>query len=385
MKGFKSILAVAILAALTVSFSASAQENANRDENGNVVRGAYETNGIWDNWFLDLGAGINTLYDDGFQGQMGLATQLNIGKWFTPTVGARLGWSGMAVDATASHQFVGTRRPHVAFNYIHGDALVNLSNLFSGYKETRFWDVIVYPTFGVGITGNGAGQEFTDNFKNNEYLGGAGLINEFRLGERVNANLDIRGLIGRAQAYSRSGLFCNFLTVTAGVSIALGDKVNFDRHSSITPVVIPVPFTVDQYNDLAKKVADLEKENAALKNKIAELEAREPEIVYVDKGVATPAAIYFDLGSTTISAREQAHLEYFADNVDKDKELEVVGSADMKPGSQKRNEYLANERANAVKKALVKAGFDESKISTCATIDTAGPNPKSRVATIKVK
>ena len=50
MKSLKTILgAIAIATLLGVSFSASAQENNNRDENGNIVRGSYETNRFGDN------------------------------------------------------------------------------------------------------------------------------------------------------------------------------------------------------------------------------------------------------------------------------------------------------------------------------------------------
>lgn len=388
MKGIKSILSVvAISAALAVSFSAAAQENANRDENGKVVRGAYETNGFWDNWFLGFNAGVNTVYDNEFLGQFGLGTDLYLGKWITPEFAGRIGWQGLANDPGRTWQWIGTKRPHVSFNYFHADVMVNISNLFSGYKETRFWDIIPYLTTGVGYTGTGSGDGFSEYLKNanSEYLAGAGVVNEFRLGNRVNFNLDLRWLVGAASAYSTRGRFINFPSVMAGFSVALGDKVNFDRHSSITPVVIPIPFTVDQYNALAQRVAELEKENAELKNRIAELEAREPEVVYVDKGVATPAAIYFDLGSTKISDREMAHLEYFADNADKSKGLELVGSADSATGSAKRNDYLAKERAKVVKAALVKAGFDEDSIEVSDQIDLFDVPAKSRVVTIKTK
>ena len=49
MKSIKTILgALAVASLLSVSFSANAQENGNRDENGNVVRGSYESNKFWE-------------------------------------------------------------------------------------------------------------------------------------------------------------------------------------------------------------------------------------------------------------------------------------------------------------------------------------------------
>ena len=381
MKGIKAILGVLAAATLlTVSFNASAQENNNRDADGNVVRGAYETNGLWDNWFLDLGLGFNTVYDSGFKGHAGIATEINVGKWITPVSGLRLGWHGLSNEPNGAWD--GTSREHVAFNYLHGDYMLNASNLFSGYKETRFWDVIPYATMGILVTGNGDGLKGI--ISNREYIAGLGLRNEFRLAERWNANLDLQWLVGKAEVYSHDGTFINFPSVVAGVSYALSKKNNFDRHDSITPVIIPLPFTEDDYNALKDKCAALEKENAALKDKIAELEAREPETKYVEVGVSS-ATIYFDMGQTSVSDREKAHLEYFANEVDKEKELVIVGSADSKTGGAKRNAYLANKRAEVVKDLLVKAGFDADKISVESTTDAYDTPVKSRVATVKVK
>ena len=39
-----------ILAVLSLSVAAFAQEDGNRDANGKIVRGPYETNNFWDNW-----------------------------------------------------------------------------------------------------------------------------------------------------------------------------------------------------------------------------------------------------------------------------------------------------------------------------------------------
>lgn len=382
MKGIKTILGVfAFAALLSVSFSASAQENANRDADGNIVRGAYETNGLWDNWYLDLGAGINTVCDDSFKGHLGLATVVNIGKWITPVSGLRLGWQGLANEPNG--KWMNTQREHVAFNYFHGDYMMNISNLLSGYKETRFWDVIPYFTTGVLIIGDGAGT-LKGYISNREYVAGLGARNEFRISDRWNANLDLQWIIGKAAVYSNKGTFTHFPSILAGVSYALSTKNNFDRHDSITPVVIPLPFTEDDYNNLKDKVAALEKENAALKDKIAELEARGPVVEYVEVGVSS-VTLYFDMGQTVVSDREKAHLEYFANEVDKEKELLVVGSADSGTGSAKRNAFLANKRAETVKGLLVDAGFNADKIEIDSTTDAYDTPVKSRVVTVNVK
>ena len=53
------ILGALAAASLLFSVNAFAQENANRDENGKIVRGAYETNRAFDNTWIGLAAGWN--------------------------------------------------------------------------------------------------------------------------------------------------------------------------------------------------------------------------------------------------------------------------------------------------------------------------------------
>ena len=413
MKGIKTLFgALAIASLLALSFSANAQENNNRDENGKVVRGAYETNGFWDNWFIGIGggynAGIRKLPNDGpdflkfdFQGKGGLAIDVNIGKWFTPTVGARIGWKGVANNQGKFTWFpkgnIFTAK--AGQQYIHADFLWNLSNSFGGYKETRFWDIIPYATFG-GLWYEG----------NRNFAGGLGLLNDFRLGNRVDLFLDLQLLMTRGMQYGspyeKFDLNVFFpATATVGLIFNLG-RTNWDRHSSITPVVIPVPFTVDQYNALKDKVAALEKENANLKNQIKGLQDQlgkfaglknGQEYLYKDgqfiptetKVISTPAALYFDLGKSTLSAREIAHLEYFANNGLADaKEIIVTGSADSKTGSAKLNQTLSEKRAEYVKNLLVKnfgVAADKIKTNALGGINTYNTPAKNRVVTVEAK
>ena len=141
MKGIKIILgSLAVAGLLGFSLNASAQENGNRDENGKIVRGAYETNGFLDNWFIGAGAGVNGVYDRNTEITIGgLATDLNLGKWFTPSVGARVGWKGLKNSFELENN---KGSESFTQHYSHSDFLWNLSNALCGYNETRFCDVI---------------------------------------------------------------------------------------------------------------------------------------------------------------------------------------------------------------------------------------------------
>ena len=82
----KAIKFIGILAAASFlfSFNAYAQEDANRGADGEVVRGPYVTNGAFDNMFIGLGAGVNSVVEKQFGlGKIGVATDVTIGKWFS--------------------------------------------------------------------------------------------------------------------------------------------------------------------------------------------------------------------------------------------------------------------------------------------------------------
>lgn len=148
MKTSKFVIsALAVMASMLVAVpAANAQENGNRDENGKIVRGSYETNRFGDNWFIGVGAGVNSWLGKGVDGKAGIATDIYVGKWITPSVGVRGGWQGLKNKVVAQDGFTACEG---AFNCntVHVDFLWNLSNAFSGYKETRTWNVIAYPSF----------------------------------------------------------------------------------------------------------------------------------------------------------------------------------------------------------------------------------------------
>ena len=359
MKSIKTILgALAVASLLSVSFSANAQENGNRDENGNVVRGSYESNKFWDNWFIGVGAGVNATVGSSMNFNIGgLAVDVNAGKWLTPTFGLRAGYRGIQngidlKDGLRTAIKDGEWNQH----FFHVDAMWNMFESIDGYKETRFYNLIPYAQFGL--------LHLTGNAKNNEFGAGAGLLNTFRLGERVDLFVDLSYVVSRGEIYKVNGKkYANLLSGTAGLIFNLG-KTNFDRHSSITPVVVPLPFTLDQYNALQDRVNALEAENAALKNEIAALKAKTPEVVYKDVAVSTPATLYFDSNSAKLSVREKAHLDYYIENVlaNTSNKVTVYGHADKKTGTEAINNKIAGKRAQVVKDYLVSKGVDEARI-----------------------
>lgn len=361
MKGIKTILgALAVASLLSFSFSASAQENNNRDENGKIVRGSYESNKFWDNWFLGIGGGVNAVVGDHAKNKIGgLAVDVNVGKWFTPTLGLRVGYKGIKNSFELKNGFVSPLNDK-KFNqhFIHADVMWNMLESIDGYKETRFYNLIPYMQFGVlGI----------ENFKTPEYGAGPGLLNTFRLGNCVDLAVDLSVIIarGRCLGVVTHTKYVGLPSATIGLVFNLSKKSNFDRHSTVTPVVVPLPFTADQYNALKDRVAALEAENAALKDEIAALKANPKEVEKIVE-VAGPVTLYFDSNSAKLSVREKAHLDYYIENIlaKTDNKITVTGYADSKTGTKAVNDRIAGKRAEAVKSHLVKCGIAADRIET---------------------
>ena len=355
------------------------------------------TNGAFDNVFIGLGAGVNSVLEKGYGlGKAGLATDVYLGKWFSPTVGLRAGWHGLYNTAKSGEL------EKAPFHYIHGDVLWNITNAIDGYRETRVWNLIPYVSGGLTLIKHHGLKMFDQ-----ELAAGVGLLNSFRLGERVNLNLDLGLIAGRGLAYEMNGFlgrYVGFPTATLGLQFNLG-RTGFDRLSSVMPVVVPVPFTEAQYNALKDKVAALERENAQLKNKIADLENqlapfknlvdgqtylfKNGRFTAVEAKVASPATVYFDLGSAKVSAREKAHLEFFANNVvDANTKLLLTGSADKQTGTPRGNQKLSEQRVDAVKALLGKLCANTDNSETVANGDTKNifdTPAKNRCVVIEVK
>lgn len=402
MKGIK-ILGVLAAASLLFSVSGYAQENANRDANGNVVRGPYETNTWSDNWFVGGGIGVNDGINTGNKAPAvplfvwpGLGLDAYVGKWITPEMGLRLAWHGLSVQKFEKWP-----------QYFVLDYLFDLSSIIDGYQETRNWSFIGYPTAGLGVViGNGA-------LDNSWVLGLGAMAKKYAFLGNENLDMIIDGRILAApdkEGYNWNSSGAGFpaqisfpVSLTWGVAYKFG-KQGFKRSASIVPAVVPVPFTAQQYEDLSGKVAELEKENAELKDKIAALEKDNEELrnklasgqnyvyeegkfVAVDSNAGLKTTLYFDCGQTTLSAREKAHFEYFAEAVNGDSKLKVDGYADKQTGSAKRNQYLSEQRVKTVVNLLKNAGADEAKIE--ATAHGAAVQPfndaaKNRVVTVEI-
>lgn len=401
MKRIKFMLAAFLMAAM--SLGAIAQEDGNRDANGYVVRGPYLTNGGGSNWFAGVGVGVNTSFGKGidifgeFAPMKNLGADVFVGKWFTPTIGLRAGYKGVFNNfAYNEEQYYSNpygNGEQVRMGYAHGDVMWNISDALSGYKETRFWDIIPYA--GAGYLGINNGST------NNKFAGHVGLYNEFRINKTLNAFLDMSLIatenpVGLKNAVDGSPVVTNetpvyqrplyIPTASIGVTVNLSKKKNFDRFKSVGVYKADYDKVYNENGELYKRVGALEKENSDLKDKLIDCQSKQPvtkEVIVEKTRVLTGSNIItFPIGSCVLSPTEAAKVDAFAKSIDNDTLVLVLGSADSKTGTEKRNYALAKNRANVVKNALVKAGLPEDHITVDSKLDATDNVRTSRSAVL---
>ena len=393
-----------IAVALTASPVTYAQENGNRDMDGKIVRGPYETNRFGDNWFIGAGGGINLFWNKGYDVKIGPSIDANFGKWFTPAVGMRIGYQGISAQAWGPEAGVlgstldedtGKYLQKFGYMYIHGDFLWNASDAIGGYKETRFWDLVPYLHAGYFRSYGLKDVDFHDN----EFAAGAGLLHMLRLSDRLDLIIDMRATVvnGRVIDNKKAAVMP---TVTAGLSVDLGWP-NFVRTSTILDAV-------EIAN--AEKSAILEGAIAALEIANASLEAKNERLAKDNKALnqentelknmprldpteffesMTPAAIYFNIGQTTLGEKEMQHLDFLAQNIiaKADKETDilitVMGSADGNTGSMKRNQHLSEARGKYIFDILTtQYGISPERLTVKTEVVTKAKKPELSRAVI---
>ena len=206
---FGALALIAVTA--TVSPALNAQERENRDMDGKIVRGPYETNRFGDNWFIGAGGGINIFWNEGYNVKIAPSIDANFGKWFTPAVGMRVGYQG--INAQAWSDAPGTLGTTLdadqnqylqkfGYMYFHGDFLWNASDAIGGYRADRFWDLVPYLHAGYFRSYGLNDVDFFDN----ELAAGAGLLHLLRLSNRLDLIIDMRATVVNGRVIDNKGI-----------------------------------------------------------------------------------------------------------------------------------------------------------------------------------
>ena len=403
MKAIK-FFAVAAVIALSASFTSPlfAQEDGNRDENGKVVRGPYLTNRFIDNTFVGVAGGITLPFHKEHKTAVSPALDIYVGKWITPCVGLRLGYTGLtgSIWSPVANMF-GTEldaeknmyKTKYGFTYIHGDLMWNISNAIGGYKETRLWNFIPYLQTGFLV---GTSKGIADKTADREFGTGVGLLNNIRVHERINVTLDIRSMFANGRFHGAKCDCTTNLTATVGVAVNLF-RTNWDRAADwhnpadadkIAAAAATAAALAAANQALEDDKAKLAKENEALAAEVAELRKR-PEVAKSEQDDLKPTAVYFEIGQTTLSEKELQHLDFFVQSIIAQKgnltklNVTLMGSADSNTGSMERNQVLSEARSQYVYDLLTqKYGISPERLVMKSEVVRADENPEMNRAVV---
>lgn len=360
---FKSVFAVVLLAACSVS--AMAQEQSEEK----VVFNPHS--------YLQLQGGIShTLGEAKFTDLLSPAAALSFGYQFSPVWGARIGVSGWESRGGWVNPSVNYK-----YNYLAGnlDVTMNLSNLICKYNPKRIFNLSMFLGGAINYAfNNDEAENLAVTLRDNKYfampylwhdskvlaVARGGLIADFRLSERISLNLEANANLTSDHYNSKkAGNVDWYFNALAGITFRLGKPTK-----TVTVPVLPQPVSA-----------------APVQEKPAEPIIKEV-VKVVEKPVdAYTCDIFFELNSSVISSEEEAKVNQLAEYLKKYPEAKVVitGYADVKTGNAEINLRLSQERANKVAEMLSsKFGVDASRITTAFKGDTEQPfgeNVKNRV------
>ncbi len=381
-----------VLAFASVSMASMAQDDP-------TLKYSVATNSFWSNWFIQVGYNYNVFYSNeehassidndkspfkSFRSSHGFAVA--IGKWFTPSLGLRTKFQGISGKEVDPDTYGKNGSAKDKFWTLNEHILFNVSNMIAGYNPNRVWSFI--PFIGGGLTRNMTHNVYAMQLS-------AGLLNQFRLSNRVALNLELgynrqesdADGVWQYRTERGWGNKDNYLYGEVGLTFNLGKTASWEKTPDVDAIKALSQAQIDALN---AQLNDANSENARLKNLLASQKAAETPKT-VKEFVAVPVTVYFHLNKTNSGPSYAADLIDVKNLVDVAKEknagLLVTGYADSATGKADHNQWLSEKRAEQVANEIVKMGMSRDKIETAAKGGVAilSPINLDRRATVELK
>jgi outer membrane protein OmpA-like peptidoglycan-associated protein len=355
-------------------------------------------------WDLQLQGGVGHTIGEAssFGKLLSPAVVLSTNYRFHHAMGVRFGlggWQGKGAVVSSVEQ-------NYSFDFVqlNADYKLDLSALIGGYNHKR--PVSVYALAGVGFNYGFNNKEANAIAAGSptwstqlEYLwdkkafvaGRLGLGIDFRVAERVALSLEANTNIMSDKFNSKRAENVDWqFNYLAGVSFSFGQK---HQTSKVWLAEQEALRLAEEARIAAEKAAEEKRlaEEAEAKRLAEEAEAKR----LAEEAAAAEAArlaairaknieensenVFFTINSTYIRKAEQVKITRLAEWLknNPDYTVAVVGYADKETGYAAGNMKLSERRAQNVKKALIAAGVEESRIEIGFKGDTAQPFSKN--------
>jgi len=381
-----------------------------------VLRETYITNQWYDNWVFGVAGGIQTVIapEEGAAMRITPDIELNITKWITPTIGVRLGLQGLTLEETFPEMWMGSHSAIARYGedntlvkyketFLHGDVLMNISNLIGGYKESRRFNVIPYAHAGLIRLGHPDYSYFDPDHRDREIAAGVGAIANIRLTDHFHLTVDARinGYSGRFHGENAKAVMG--AQAAAGLTYTLHKWYWVRQTTALAPIKADYQATSTALSEaraaneeLRSRNERLEAANQALEDsnrklrganenldaknqqlneqifRFRKLAIANPDDELFQRLAKAEAVFFYEINSDKLSETESLRLqEYIVDayNADRSRVFYITGSADRGTGPELVNTKLSRSRAENIKKILVRSyGIPESHVVVKSSI-----------------
>lgn len=368
------------------------------------LKGVTESSNWGANWFFEAKGGASAFIGqpvgcgDLFD-RIEPVLQAGIGKWFTPSVGGRIGFQGL--------EFKNANLQKMKYQFVHADFMYNLTSSFLQDEDgISRWDVI--PFVGVGMIRNSTAAPGTCRcdghaLGNHPFAFSYGIEARYHIMKRVHLIGQISG-VSTLQSFDCVGNSGHFgdhmLNVSAGLSFTIG-RNGWKKVIDAAPYIEQNNYLLAKYYASKKEKASLSGQTRQGKNDYNGLNSLRYRMSLNPSGdnndaqmndscdagspkisLGVPVYFYFRINTDKLIDNSQlSNLKEIADIAkDKGAVIKITGAADSATGSKKTNRNLSIARAKFIGKKLVEYGVDKSMIKAVSIggIDDYTPTAANR-------
>lgn len=341
-----------------------------------MVAASAQTADKCNNIFIGGGVGIVSPMTPGFN-EPSVYVNLQVGKYITPVWGVRavIGGPFQTLNANEGNAYnangvVGYKNK--LFGELNFDAMLNITNIFA--KDLSRFNVYLFA--GPTINFSSEGTKFSE-----VQDAGSVLIVEESDAFKVRAG----ATVGLGLSYNITKAFALGVEGRFGVTPSIfGDADAYRKAEGTTRIALNGVWTIGGVRGKAQSAAaaaaaagyvsaeaaqamadEAVRNNPKIVEKIVEKPVIKEVEKIVDNVVPASTAIFFEIGKYNLTDKNLARVKLYAEAINASNDgsvYEVGGYADKKTGSAKRNQFVAEKRAQAVYDALVAEGVDPSRL-----------------------